>query len=67
MGAGLVRHKALHYIINFKIGGMAGVVAPLIGKQPPDMHIWVVKSLAPKALSNRKGRYMRAVRFGESV
>jgi hypothetical protein len=47
MGVGLMRHKAEHYIVKFKIGGVAGVVAPLIGKQPPDMHIWVVKSEVP--------------------
>ncbi len=47
MGVGLVQHKAQHYIVKFKIGGVAGLVAPLVGKQPPDMHIWVVKSEAP--------------------
>lgn len=47
MGVGLMQHKATHYIVKFKIGGIAGVVAPLVGKQPPDMHIWVVKNEAP--------------------
>lgn len=47
MGVGLVKHKAEQYIVKFKIGGVAGVVAPLVGKQPPDVHIWVVKSEAP--------------------
>jgi hypothetical protein len=47
MGVGLVKHKAEHYIVKFKIGGVAGVVAPLIGKQPPDLHIWIVKSEVP--------------------
>jgi len=56
-GAGVVRHKALHYIINFKIGGVAGVVAPVIGKQPPDMHIWVVKSEAPTFLQSEGPLY----------
>ncbi len=47
MGVGPVKHKADHYIVKFKIGGVAGLVAPLVGKQPPDLHIWVVKSEAP--------------------
>ena len=47
MGVGLVQHKAQHYIVKFKIGGVAGLVAPLVGKQPPDLHIWLVKSDAP--------------------
>jgi hypothetical protein len=47
MGVGLVKHKAEQFIVKFKIGGIAGMVAPLIGKQPPDLHIWVVKSGVP--------------------
>jgi hypothetical protein len=47
MGVGNVKHKATQYTIKFKIGGMAGVVAPLVGKQPPDVHVWIVKSEAP--------------------
>ena len=44
---GTVTHRAQHYIIKTKIGGAAGVIAPVIGKQPPDIHIWVLKSEAP--------------------
>jgi hypothetical protein len=44
---GLITHKAQHYVVKVQIGGVAGKVAPLVGKQPPDMHIWIVKSEAP--------------------
>jgi len=44
---GTVTHRAQHYIIKTKIGGAAGVIAPVIGKQPPDIHIWILKSEAP--------------------
>jgi hypothetical protein len=44
---GLVTYKAQHYIVKTKIEGAAGVIAPLVGKQPPDIHIWIVKSEAP--------------------
>jgi hypothetical protein len=44
---GLMRQKAQHYIVKTKIEGPAGAIAPLIGKQPPDIHIWLVKSEAP--------------------
>ena len=27
--------------------GIAGVVAPLVGKQSPDIHVWLIKSEAP--------------------
>ena len=44
---GIVEHKTQHYIIKTKIEGVAGKVAPLIGKEPPDLHIWLIKSEAP--------------------
>jgi hypothetical protein len=33
--------KAQHYEIKFDLGGAAGFIAPLIGKKPPDIEIWV--------------------------
>ena len=44
---GPLNFKAQHYIVHIKIPGAAGVVAPLIGKKPPDFHLWVLKSEAP--------------------
>lgn len=44
---GWIAHKAQHFVVKVKIKGVAGVVAPLVGKQPPDIHIWIVKSEAP--------------------
>jgi len=38
---GINHYKAIHYVVNVKIGGLAGLVAPLIGKQPADLHIWI--------------------------
>ena len=38
---GSERYKAMHYVVKIKIGGLAGLVAPLIGKQPPDLHVWI--------------------------
>jgi hypothetical protein len=39
--------KATHYEIKIILGGIAGVVAPLIGKTPPNIQIWVVTGQAP--------------------
>jgi hypothetical protein len=44
---GFIEHKAQHYIVKTKIEGPAGAIAPLVGKQPPDIHVWLVKSEAP--------------------
>jgi hypothetical protein len=41
------RHKAMHYDIKVEIGGFAGVVAPLLGKQPKDIHVWILGGKAP--------------------
>jgi hypothetical protein len=39
--------KATHYEIKIELGGVAGFVAPLIGKAPPNIEIWVVTGQAP--------------------
>jgi hypothetical protein len=39
--AGFAR-KATHYEIKIDLGGIAGVVAPIIGKAPPNIQIWIV-------------------------
>ena len=44
---GSMMQKAQHYIVKTNIQGLAGAIAPLIGKQPPDIHVWLAKSEAP--------------------
>ena len=39
--------KAVHYQIKIELGGVAGVVAPVIGKQPPDVQLWITTGPAP--------------------
>lgn len=39
--------KALHYEIKIDLGGVAGFVAPIIGKQPPNIQVWTVGGAAP--------------------
>jgi hypothetical protein len=41
------QRKAMRYEIKIELGGVAGVVAPLIGKQPPDIQIWIIGGQAP--------------------
>jgi len=47
--AGAAR-KALHCEIKIVIGGVAGAVAPLVGKAPPNIQIWEVGGDAPTFL-----------------
>jgi hypothetical protein len=42
--------KAMHFEIKIELGGVAGVVAPVLGKQPPDLHLWIVGGDAPTFL-----------------
>jgi hypothetical protein len=39
--------KATRYVLKVDIGGIPGVVAPLVGKQPPDSHVWILEGEAP--------------------
>jgi hypothetical protein len=41
-----VARKATHYDLKIDLGGLAGVVAPLIGKAPPDIQMWVIGGAA---------------------
>jgi len=47
VSAGGSSHKATRYVLKVDIGGVAGVVAPLVGKQPQDTHIWILGGDAP--------------------
>jgi hypothetical protein len=40
-------HKATHFNVHIEIGGLAGLVAPLIGKQPDDISVWITQGDAP--------------------
>jgi len=45
--SGNTKHEAVRYVVKVKIGGVAGLVAPLLGKQPPDTHVWILIGDAP--------------------
>jgi hypothetical protein len=42
-----VRRKATVFRIHPELGGVAGVVAPVIGKQPKDVFVWVLEGDVP--------------------
>jgi hypothetical protein len=44
---GSYSHEAIHFVVKVKIGGVAGVVATLVGRQPPDIQAWVLGDDAP--------------------
>ncbi len=40
-------HKATRYDVKVEIGGLAGLLAPFLGKQPKDVYIWILGGKAP--------------------
>ena len=55
--AGFAR-EATNYVVKVKIGGVAGVVAPILGKEPPDTHMWILGGEAPAFVKSEGTSYM---------
>jgi hypothetical protein len=49
---GGAQHEATRYLVHIAIGGIKGVIAPLVGKQPPDTKVWVMGGVAPTFLKS---------------
>jgi hypothetical protein len=49
--------KATHYQLKVDIGGITGLVAPLVGKQPPDSHVWILEGEAPAFVKSEQPLY----------
>ncbi len=50
--------KAIHYVLKVDIGGVTGLVAPLVGKQPPDTHVWILGGEAPAFVKSEGPLYL---------
>jgi len=50
--------EALHYVIKVEIGGVAGLLAPWLGKQPPDSHIWILGGESPTFVKSETLSYL---------
>ena len=50
--------KAAHYIVKVELGGIAGVVAPIIGKEPPDSSVWILGGDVPAFVKSESLSYM---------
>jgi len=44
---GRASYKATRFNVKIEIGGLAGLIAPLLGKQPKDTSVWIVGGDAP--------------------
>ena len=50
--------QAEHYVIKVEIGGLAGVVAPILGKEPPLNHLWILQGPAPAFVKSEGPLYV---------
>jgi hypothetical protein len=50
--------KAINYLVKVDIGGVVGLVAPLIGKQPADTHVWILGGEAPAFVKSEGPLYV---------
>jgi hypothetical protein len=56
---GGLSRRASRFNIHTEIGGVAGVVAPIIGKQPSDIKIWVMKGEVPAFVRMEGALYLK--------
>jgi hypothetical protein len=50
--------RAMHYVVKVDIGGLSGLVAPLLGKQPPDSHVWILGGEAPAFVKSEAALFL---------
>jgi hypothetical protein len=55
---GSVARTATHYVLKVEIGGISGLLAPLLGKQPPDSHVWILGGEAPAFVKAEQLMYL---------
>jgi hypothetical protein len=47
---GDTHRRAIRYVIKVEIGGVLGLLAPVVGKQPADIQVWILGGEAPTFL-----------------
>ena len=50
--------RATHYVLKVDIGGLTGVLASLLGKVPPDSHVWILEGEAPAFVRSQAPMFM---------
>ena len=50
-------YKATLFVVKVELGGLTGVIAPLIGKKPSDTKVWVVASGTPAFVKAEQSLY----------
>jgi hypothetical protein len=53
---GETTRKAVDDVLHVEFDGLTGVIAPMIGKQPADYHIWILEGASP-AFIREEGQF----------
>ncbi len=54
---GPFREKAQCFVVHIELGGVAGVIAPIIGRQPGDVRVWIEEGEAPAFIREEAAFY----------
>jgi hypothetical protein len=50
--------QATHYVLKVELDGITGFLAPLVGKQPPDSHVWILGGEVPAFVRSEQPLYL---------
>ncbi len=50
--------SAIHYVLKVDIGGLSGLLAGLVGRQPPDSHVWIAGGRVPAFIRAEEPLYV---------
>jgi hypothetical protein len=57
LSVGRASHKATRFNVKIEIGGIAGLLAPVLGKQPKDASVWILGGDAPGFIASESQFY----------
>ena len=60
---GGVNRRSERFKVHIELGGVAGVIAPLLGKQPEDIRLWVLSEPVPIFLRMQGALYLKGPRW----
>ena len=55
---GRTARTATDYVLKADLGGLTGVFAGLLGKTPPDSHVWILRGAAPAFVKSEQPLYV---------
>ena len=55
-----VRQKAMRFVVKVELGGLQGILAPMVGKEPADTNVWIAGGKAPAFVRSDGPSYLGA-------